>query len=721
MKLFGSRRGGRGNRRQERREPSLFGGKRDYVPSGSGRSLPRKRRRSFALRAFMILFTVGFWSVFAAGLGFGYIWMTLDQKGLFQIPAREPGIMVLAADGTVLAERGAFFGDDVRIADLPAYVPQAIIAIEDRRFRSHFGLDVLGLARAMVENLRAGRVVQGGSTLTQQLAKNLFLQPDRTMARKAQEAVLAIWLENQFSKDEILQLYMNRVYFGGGATGIEKAAQRFFGKSAREVTLGEAAVLAGVLKAPTTYNPLNHPEAAAARAREVLRDMIEAGFIDEREASYALDATATVKASDYVPATQYIVDTVSETLPQLAGSYDQSIIVETTINPDIQMRAERALRRRLNEQGAKVNVSQGSFVMLDPTGGIIAMVGGKSYVRSQFNRVTKAKRQPGSAFKPFVYLAAIEQGYGPQSVEVDEPIRIGNWEPENYGHKYLGPVTLTKALALSVNTVAAKLAYQVTPQAVIATAHRMGITSDLANNASIALGTSEVTLLEMTSAFAPFANGGAAVQPYVVTRILTRDGQILYDRQGQGLGQIISSYDVGAMNDMLQAVVTEGTGTRAQFGGFEIAGKTGTSQDYRDAWFIGYSAHYIAGVWVGNDNNSPTKKVTGGSIPAEIWRDVMEPAHAGLPLVPLPGDRRYQDEQDSLASTYEAAYPQEETDNAEYRPRRESRKRGFFEQIFGDSSDDDDDYEGGSYSSRRDSRSESSFEDDTRARNRRNR
>jgi penicillin-binding protein 1A len=709
MKPYGSRRGGRTGRKYERREPSLFGSRSDAVPSG--RSVTRKRRRPIVLRAFMFLFTVGFWSVFVAGLGFGYIWLTLDQKGLFQIPAREPGSMVLAADGTVLAERGAFFGDEVRIADLPVYVPEAIIAIEDRRFRSHFGLDVLGLGRAVYENLRAGRVVQGGSTLTQQLAKNLFLKPDRTMARKAQEAVLAIWLENQFSKDEILQLYMNRVYFGGGATGIEKAAQRFFGKSARDVTLSEAAVLAGVLKAPSNYNPLTHPDAAAARAKEVLRDMVEAGFISEQEARNAVDAPTTVKASDYVAATQYIVDTVSETLPQLVGSYDQSIIVETMIDPDIQARAERALRRRLNEEGAQVNVSQASFVMLDTSGGIIAMVGGKSYVRSQFNRVTKAKRQPGSAFKPFVYLAAIEQGFGPQSVEVDEPIRIGDWEPENYGHKYLGPITLTKALALSVNTVAAKLALQVTPAAVVGTAHRMGITSDLANNASIALGTSEVTLLEMAAAFTPFANGGAAVQPYVVTRITTRDGDVLYERRGGGLGQIISSYDVGAMNQMLRAVVTSGTGTRAQFGDFEIAGKTGTSQDYRDAWFIGYTAHYIAAVWAGNDDNSPTKKVTGGSIPAEIWKDVMEPAHAGLPVLPLPGDAGYPEEQDSIVSTFEAAYPD---GSEEVLPKRRRNGGGFFESLFGSSRNDD----GDEISSRGDDGDP--YESETRSRNRRN-
>ena len=683
---------GRGQRQrgrnQERREPSLFGGRnggrRTMPPS---RSPGRRRRSGFRLVTFFL--TLIFWGIFAGAAGFGYLWLSLDQKGLFQVPAREPGIMVLAADGTVLAERGAFYGDDVRIADLPAYVPQAIIAIEDRRFRSHFGVDPIGLARAMVENLRAGRVVQGGSTLTQQLAKNLFLQPDRTMTRKAQEAVLAIWLETQFSKDEILQLYMNRVYFGGGATGIEKAAQKYFGKSARDVTLAEAAILAAVLKAPTTYNPITNPDAANKRAHEVLNDMVDAGFIDAGEAQMALTAPATVRAADYVPATQYIVDYVSEILPQLARNYDQSIVVETTINPEIQQLAERSLRRRLNQDGPKFNVSQASFVMLDPAGAVIAMVGGKSYVKSQFNRVTKAKRQPGSAFKPFVYLAAVEQGYGPDSVEVDEPIRIGDWEPENYGHKYEGPVTLTKALALSLNTVAAKLTYNVSPRAVIAVAHRLGITSDLADNASIALGTSEVTLLELVSAFTPFANGGAPVEPYIVSRITTRDGKLIYQRGGDGLGQVISNYDLGAMNRMMRAVVTQGTGRSAQFGDFEIAGKTGTSQDYRDAWFVGYTAHYIAGVWAGNDDNSPTKKMTGGSIPAAIWKDVMEPAHAGLANLPLPGDNNpYDDGTGNAMAAYSETYP-DAGDDAEYLP-RQRKHRGFFESLFGSSSDDED-------------------------------
>jgi penicillin-binding protein 1A len=686
---------GRGHRqrgpRQVRREPSLFasGDSRNGRSNGGlppGRGLRRRRRSGF--RIFSLLLALLFWGVFAGAVGFGYLWMSLDQKGLFQIPAREPGIMVLAADGTVLAERGAFFGDDVRITELPAYVPQAIIAIEDRRFRSHFGVDPLGLMRAMVENLRAGRVVQGGSTVTQQLAKNLFLKPDRTMGRKAQEAVLAIWLETQFTKDEILQLYMNRVYFGAGAVGIEKAAQKYFGKSARDVTLAEAAILAAVLKAPTTYNPITNPDAATKRSRDVLNDMVDAGFIDAGEAQMALTAPATVKASDYVPATQYIVDYIGENLPQLVHNYDQSIVVWTTINPDIQQNAEHSLRRRLAQDGPKFNVSQASFVMLDPGGAIMAMVGGKSYVKSQFNRATKAKRQPGSAFKPFVYLTAIEQGYGPDSVEVDEPVRFGDWEPENYGHKYEGPVTLTRALALSLNTVAAKLAFNVSPRAVIATAHRLGITSDLVDNASIALGTSEVTLLELVSAFTPFANGGAPVQPYIVTRITTRDGALLYERSGDGLGPVVSNYDLGAMNLMMRAVVTQGTGRSARFGDFDIAGKTGTSQDYRDAWFIGYSAHYVAGVWAGNDDNSPTKKMTGGSIPAAIWKDVMEQAHAGVANLPLPGsDNPYDDGTGAVASyseTVPEAYAEEE-----YVPRK--RRRGFFESLFGSSDDEESD------------------------------
>ncbi len=669
-------RGRKNNPRDERREPHLF---ERGTTRGSRVKKPRQRRRSLFGWLFRLAFKSAVLGAIVLAMGLGYVWFSLAQKGLLQIPEQEPGIMLLAADGTVLSEQGAFFGDQVRVADLPDYVPNALIAIEDRRFRSHFGVDPLGLARAMLQNFSAGRIVQGGSTLTQQLAKNLFLTPEKSYQRKIQEVVLAIWLETKFSKDEILQLYLNRVYFGGGATGIEKAAQTFYHKSATELSMMEAATLAGVLKAPTTYNPLTHPEESAARANLVMNAMVDAGFVSRDEAVQAINAPATVVASNYIPATQYVVDMVAAQLPELVKNYSQSIIVETTIDPQLQQVAEKSLRQRLNVDGKKLNVSQGAMVVLDGSGAIKAMVGGKSYKRSQYNRATRALRQPGSAFKPFVYLAALEQGYQPNSVEVDEPVRIGNWEPENYKHKYLGPVTLQTALSLSLNTVAAKLAAAVGPDTVVAVAHRLGIVSHLGSDASIALGTSEVTLLELTSAFTPFANGGYTIVPFSVRRIVTRDGQVIYERKGDGFGETISSTNLGAMNTMMRAVVTEGTAQKAQIDGFDIAGKTGTSQDYRDAWFVGYSTYFTGGVWVGNDDNSPTKTVTGGSIPALIWKDVMEVALAGLSPEPLPGET-YQpmEEPEPLVVSQDDTmqFPEQDMET----PRK---KKGFFERLFG--------------------------------------
>ncbi len=588
--------------------------------------------------------TLAVWGVIISAAATAYVFFTLDSRGLFRIPERKPGVMLVSADGEVIAERGSFFGDEARISELPRYLPQAVIAIEDRRFRHHFGIDPLGLARAMFINLRAGRVVQGGSTLTQQLAKNLFLKPERTLRRKFQEAVLALWLESRYSKDEILQLYLNRVYFGSGAYGVEKAARKFFGKSAREVTLGEAAILAAVLKAPSRYNPVRHPQRAKKRARTVMNAMVRAGFITQREAAAALKGTHAIKPSNYVPASQYIVDWVLEQLPDLIGGFSKSIVVETTLDHNLQKFAEKTVARTIAREGAKRHVSQAALVVMDGRGAVKAMVGGRSYRRSQFNRAVRARRQPGSAFKPFVYLTAIEQGYTPESVEDDAPVRIGDYRPENYGRKYHGRVTLRTALALSLNTVAVKLCMAVGPENVVATANRLGISSPLRPVPSLALGVSEVTLLELTSAYAPFSNGGKAVVPWIVTRITTRDGKVLYERRGSGLGTVVNAYDLGAMNDMLRAVITSGTGRRARLPGRDIAGKTGTSQDYRDAWFIGYSAQLIGGVWVGNDDNSPTRRVTGGSLPARIWKTVMAQAHKDLPRLPLPGEYRGSEE-----------------------------------------------------------------------------
>jgi penicillin-binding protein 1A len=675
MGLFGGR---RRHSPSERREPQLF----DRKKRRGAKDLERqpRRRRSFLGWFFSFAFKSAVLGCIALAAMFGYVWFSLNQKGLLQIPELQPGIMLLAEDGTVLSEQGAFFGDQVRVSELPDYVPNALIAIEDHRFRSHFGVDPVSLMRAAYENFTAGRVVQGGSTITQQLAKNLFLKPERTYSRKAQELVLALWLETKFSKDDILQLYLNRVYYGSGAMGIEKAAQVFYHKSAVDLNLTEAATLAGVLKAPSNYNPIAHPDAAAARTNLVLNAMVDADFISQGEADQAVNAPATVVASDYVPATQYVVDWVNEQLPLLVKNYGQSIIVETTIDPQLQLLAERSLRKHLNEEGKKLKVSQGAMVVMDTFGAVKAMVGGKSYQRSQYNRATKAMRQPGSTFKPFVYLAAMEQGFTPESTAFDQPIRIGNWEPGNYNQKYLGEVTLRTALALSLNSVAAQLAVRVGPENVVAVAHRLGIASHLGNDASIALGTSEVTLLELTSAFTPFANGGYSIVPFSVRRIVTRDGQIIYERSGDGLGQAMSNRDLGSMNSMMRAVVTEGTAKKAQIPDFDIAGKTGTSQDYRDAWFVGYSSYLVAGVWLGNDDNSPTKTVTGGSVPAAIWKDVMEVAHANLSPAPLPG---YIEEQPGATDPYLVSQDEgmDYGNDEEFETPR--RKRGFFERIFG--------------------------------------
>jgi penicillin-binding protein 1A len=668
---------------RDRREPQLFEDRKLPPPRS------QRRRRSFTGWLFRFFLALGFWGAIAGVAVFGFIWFTLAQKGLFQIPERSPGIMILASDGTELAERGTFFGDPVTLDSLPDYVPNAIIAIEDRRFYSHHGIDPWGLGRAMATNLMRGHMSQGGSTLTQQLAKNLFLTPERTLGRKMQEAVLAVWLERTFTKDEILQLYLNRVYFGGGANGIDKASLAFYGKTPEELSLMEAATLAGVLKAPSNYNPLRNPDDARARATLVLKSMVAEGYVSQSDMDAALAAKTKTTAADYVPATNYVVDWITAQLPLFTKETHQSLVIETTIDTVLQLKAEASLRRRLADNGEKLGVSEGAVVTLDPTGAVRALVGGRSYKKSQFNRAVTAKRQPGSAFKPFVYLAAMENGFTPDSVEVDEPVRIGNWTPENYKRKYMGPVSLQTAFALSLNTVAAKLGQAVTPEAIANVARRLGITSPLGSDATLALGTSEVSLLELATAYVPFANGGFGVEAHVVSRILTKDGKVLYQRTGDGLGSVISDTDLGHMNTLFRAVVQEGTGSKARFGDYDIGAKTGTSQDYRDAWFMGFTTHYVTGVWMGNDDNSPTKKVTGGSLPALVWKDVMEEAHKGLPSEALPG--RIADEPPPVVvaqnQTPDVVEPDPQVDTQDLQdwqpPPQKKRKRGFFARLFG--------------------------------------
>ncbi|MBR1090591.1 penicillin-binding protein 1A [Bradyrhizobium manausense] len=553
-----------------------------------------------------------------------------------EIPKRPPTIQIVGMDGSLLAQRGEMAGANVALKDLPPYLPKAFIAIEDRRFYSHFGIDPVGILRALVTNLLHRGVSQGGSTLTQQLAKNLFLTQERTLARKLQEAELAIWLERKHSKNEILELYLNRVYFGSGAYGVEAAAQKYFGKPAKNVTIAEAAMLAGLVKSPSRLAPNRNPEGAEQRAQIVLAAMADAKFITDAQAQASIGHPSYNVKPVGAGTVNYVADWIGEVLDDLVGQIDDSIKVETTIDPKLQAVAESAIIDELAAKSVKFNVSQGALVAMTPDGAVRAMVGGRNYSESQYNRAVTAKRQPGSSFKPFVYLTAMEQGLTPDTIRQDAPIEVKGWKPENYTHEYFGPVTLTQALAMSLNTVAIRLGLEVGPKNVVRTAHRLGISSKLEPNASIALGTSEVSVVELVGAYAPFANGGFAAVPHVVTRIRTLDGKLLYMRQPEEHNQVIEPRYVGMMNTMMKETLISGTAKKAEIPGWQAAGKTGTSQDYRDAWFIGYTSNLVTGVWLGNDDNSPTRKTTGGGLPVEVWTRFMRAAHEGVQVAALP-------------------------------------------------------------------------------------
>jgi penicillin-binding protein 1A len=552
------------------------------------------------------------------------------------VPMRPPNIAILAEDGALIANRGDTGGAAVRLSDLPPYLPKAFVAIEDRRFYSHFGIDPVGIGRAVFRDVTGRGGMEGGSTITQQLAKNLFLTQERTLSRKIQEAILALWLERKYSKDQILELYLNRVYFGSGAFGVEAAARKYFGKSAKQVTLSEAALLAGLMKSPTRLAPNRNLEGANARAAQVITAMAEQGHITEAMAKLALARPADIVHEKGSGSINYAADYVMDMLDDTVGAIDEDIVVTTTLDEKMQALAEHALTDELNAKGDKYGVGQGAIVALDPNGAIKAMVGGRNYADSQFNRAVAAKRQPGSAFKPFVYLSALEKGLTPDTVREDAPITVKGWNPENYSREYFGPVTLTKALSLSLNTVAVRLGLEVGPKTVVRTAHRLGIASDLEPNASIALGTSEVTPLELVAAYAAFANGGIGVQPHVISRVRTANGKQLYSRKNASFGRVIDPQYVAMMNAMMEETLLTGTAHKAELPGWQAAGKTGTSQEWRDAWFVGYTSYLVAGVWLGNDDGTPTKKVSGGNLPVEIWSRFMKAAHQGVPVAALP-------------------------------------------------------------------------------------
>ena len=617
---------------------SLQGG---WHSDSSPRETHKRKRggkgRSMLGRAFYWGAVLALWGVVAVIGVLVWIGIHLPPIQSLEIPKRPPSVLILGNNGATLTTRGEMGGAAVPLSELPDYVPNAFVAIEDRRFYSHHGIDPLGIARALVADVVRHGASQGGSTITQQLAKNLFLTQERTVTRKLQEIVLALWLEHKFSKAQILELYLNRVYFGSGAYGIEAAGQRYFGKSARQLTLAEAAMLAGLVQAPSRLAPNHNPDGAKRRAAIVIADMTELKMIGGAASRQALAHPARAVKPPAAGSVNYVADWVMDAVNDLIGNIDQDIVVETTIDPALQGAAEHALVDTLNQRGDKFDITQGALVAMTPDGVVRALVGGRDYGESQFNRAIDAKRQPGSAFKPFVYLTALEHGLTPDSVREDAPISVKGWRPENFERQYLGPVTLRQALADSLNTVSVRLTLEFGPQSVVRTAYRLGIASMLEPNASIALGTSEVTPLELVSAYATFANGGLAVSPHVIERIRSTDGKALYDRTQQQLGRIVDIRYVGMMNAMMHETLVSGTARGASLPGWQAAGKTGTSQDFRDAWFIGYTSRLVTGVWLGNDDNSPTKKAVGGGLPVEIWGHFMRAALAGTAPATLPG------------------------------------------------------------------------------------
>lgn len=571
---------------------------------------------------------------------------------------REPAVTLTDREGRVLAVRGPLYARAVALESLPEHVPQAFLAIEDQRFYQHTGVDFRGVARALWRNFRAGATVEGGSTITMQLVKNLMLSPDRELRRKIQEMRLARALERRLSKTDILELYLNRIYLGARAYGIEAAAERYFDKSATELTLAEAALLAALPKAPSRLDPTVNLDAARARAAQVLAAMEEAGYITATEHAEALAEPAEPVADTSDPnATSnwgHAFDMALTEAQRLVPGDIPDLIIRTTLDPALARAANETVERVLSEQGEAANAGEAAIVLLAPDGAIRAFAGGRDYRDSQFNRAVQAQRQPGSAFKPIVFAAALEAGYDPSSAVWDEPVDLEGWTPQNFSGSYRGLVTLQEALKRSINTVAVQVADEVGIGRIVEMGHRLGIRSDLPELPAIALGAAEVNLVELTAAYSVFANDGERRAPYFILSITNSRGDVLYEHRDPGPERALETETAQAMSTMLQDVVMTGTGRRAALPGRASAGKTGTSQSFRDAWFIGYTADYTAGVWVGNDDDSPMENVTGGGLPAEIWRDFMVRVHEGMPARALsaPAPRTRSEREERLAAFY---------------------------------------------------------------------
>nr|WP_249153149.1 PBP1A family penicillin-binding protein [Bradyrhizobium diazoefficiens] len=560
--------------------------------------------------------------------------------------------------GNPIGSRGIKHNDSIPLEDFPDVLIKATLATEDRRFYEHFGIDIAGTARALVTNAQAGGVRQGGSSITQQLAKNLFLSNERTIERKVNEAFLAIWLEWRLTKNEILKLYLDRAYMGGGTFGVDGAAHFYFNKSARDVTLAEAAMLAGLFKAPTKYAPHINLPAARARANVVLDNLVDAGFMTEgqvfgarRNPAFAVDRRDEASPNYYL---DYAFDEMRKLVDTFPKSYTERVfVVRTAIDANVQKAAEDAVENQLRQFGRDYHATQAATVVADLDGGIRAMVGGRDYGASQFNRATDAYRQPGSSFKPYVYTTALLNGYTPNSIVVDGPVCIGNWCPQNYGHSYSGSVTLTQAITRSINVVPVKLSIEIgrknEPKTqnpakvgrakIVEVARRFGLKAPLPDTPSLPIGSDEVTVLEHAVAYATFPNRGKAVTPHAVLEVRTGAGDPVWrwDRDGPKPRQAIPASVAADMAGMMSHVVSEGTARRAALDGIPTAGKTGTTNAYRDAWFVGYTGNFTCAVWYGNDDYSPTNRMTGGSLPAQTWHDIMLAAHQGIEVREIPG------------------------------------------------------------------------------------
>ncbi len=576
-----------------------------------------------ALRWLLVIFI---WLVLFSSMAVTWSLLNLPETESIQI-SRQPSITFLDKDGRIIASYGDIYGKSIKYNNLPENLINAVIVTEDKRFFNHYGVDIKGVLRAIYVNLKERRIVQGGSTITQQLAKNLFLTPERSFTRKLHELILSLWLEIRFSKKQILSIYLNRVYLGSGTYGVQAASEKYFNKKVEDLNLYECAVIASLLKAPSRYNPIANKKLSQERASLVLENMAKSQMISKakvKEAKY--NNKRYSKFTTPPKSTRYFIDWLLPRVKAYVGEINEDLIVRTTLDVKLQKIAEDSLNK-VTENFPSAD--QSALVGLNLDGGVISMIGGRDYGDSQFNRVTQAKRQPGSAFKLFVYLAGLENGFAPDDLVVDAKIDINGWSPKNYKDKYIGEVSVKDAFSNSINTVAVKISEDIGREKVIKMAKLMGITSPILNSPSLALGTSEVNLLELTAAYDVLANNGNGVFVHGIRSIENTEGKNLFTRKIQGPGKILNSYTVKTMTEMMEQTIIDGTGKKAKINR-PAAGKTGTSQSLRDAWFVGFTSNIVVGVWFGNDDDSPMEKITGGTAPAILWGEFMKKAHIDI-------------------------------------------------------------------------------------------